>query len=37
MSWNNINFDNKKTETSNFYKNKKYLIYMVLMLIKFGL
>ena len=36
MSKNNINFDNKKIKKRDFYnKNKKYLIKMILMLIKY--
>ena len=36
MSTKNINFDNKKIKKSDFYKKtKKYLIQMILMLIKY--
>ena len=36
MNGKNINFDNKNIIKSDFYnKNKKYLIYMILILIKY--
>ena len=35
MSEKNMNFDDEKINKSSFYKNKKYLIYMTYMLIKY--